>query len=128
MLIKLISKAINVPLMDVKNISFLIADYLMHSIFYLQHEVKIPIESPAELYTIVTTNACILATSKEHAWELYLEHVKNNDIEKEDFFNSLGDYSYGTYLTTKGSIKHLKIDSYDERDEFYHVEYEYKNN
>ena len=123
-LINIISKAIDCPLMDTHNIPLEIADYLVHSIFYLQYEVEI-----CE-YRKETTPGCFLATSKEHAWELYEEHSNNFNIEymleKDEFLKNLGEYSYGTYLTTQGCIRHLKVEWYDERDDFHMVEYEYK--
>lgn len=123
-LINIISKAIDCPLMDTHNIPFEIADYLVHNIFYLQYEVEIA------MWRKVITTGCFLATSKEHAWELYDEHFKTNDleykIEKDEFLKNLGDYSYGKYLTTQGCIRHLKIDWIDERDDYEMTEYEYK--
>ncbi len=123
-LINIISKAIDCPLMDTHNIPLEIADYLVHSIFYLQYEVEI------YEYRKETTTGCFLATSKEHAWELYEEHSNNFNIEymleKDEFLKNLGEYSYGTYLTTQGCIRHLKVEWYDERDDFLWVEYEYK--
>jgi hypothetical protein len=123
-LINIISKAIDCPLMDTRNIPLEIADYLVHSIFYLQYEVEI------YEYRKETTTGCFLATSKEHAWELYEEHSNNFNIEymleKDEFLKNLGEYSYGNYLTTQGCIRHLKVEWYDERDDFHMVEYEYK--
>ena len=123
-LINIISKAIDCPLMDIRNIPLEICDYLVHSIFYLQYEIEIC------MWRKVITTGCFLATSKEHAWELYEEHSNNFNIEymleKDEFLKNLGEYSYGNYLTTQGCIRHLKVEWYDERDDFHMVEYEYK--
>ena len=123
-LINIISKAIDCPLMDTRNIPLEIADYLVHSIFYLQYELEIA------MWRKVITTGCFLATSKEHAWELYDEHYKNVEleykIEKDEFLKNLGEYSYGTYLSTQGCIRHLKIEWIDERDDYEMTEYEYK--
>jgi hypothetical protein len=123
-LINIISKAIDCPLMDTHNIPLEIADYLVHSIFYLKCEIEIC------MWREIIITGCFLATSKEHAWELYKEHSKNFDIEymleKDIFLKNLGEYSYGTYLTTQGSIRHLKVLIFDEQDDYWECEYEYK--
>jgi len=123
-LINIISKAIDCPFMDTHNIPFEIADYLVHSIFYLQCQTELC------SWRHLTTTGCFLATSKEHAWELYEEHFKDIDvtytIKKDEFLKNLEDISYGTYLTTQGSIRHLKIEWIDERDDYFVTEYEYK--
>lgn len=123
-LIGIISKSIDCPLMDTHNIPLEIADYLVHSIFYLQCETEL------SSWRHLTTTGCFLATSKQHAWELYEEHFKHIDgaytIKKDEFLKSLGDISYGNYLTTQGSIRHLKVEWIDEQDDYFVTEYEYK--
>jgi len=123
-LINIISKAIDCPLMDTHNIPLEIADYLVHYIFFLQYEVEIC------LYRKSVTTGCFLATSKEQAWELYEEHSRNFNIEymleKDIFLKNLELCLGVNYLTTQGSIRHLKIDWIDEQDDYFVNEYEYK--
>ena len=123
-LINIIAKAIDCPLMDTHNIPFEIADYLVHRIFYLQYEGE------PEIWTRVVTNGCFLATNEDHAWELYEEKTKHlprhYKIKKGDFMENLSGGN-GSYLTTNGaSVRHLKIETFDDRDDFHMVNYEYK--
>ena len=125
-LINIIAKAIDCPLMDTHNIPFEIVDYLVHRIFYLQHEIE------GREWRNITTKGCFLATNEEHAWELYEQHSNNIPIEfrieKGEFMESLSlSYDNRSYITTDGaSVRHLKVDWFDERDDFYWLEYEYK--
>lgn len=124
-LLKTITKAIDCPLMDTHNISPLIAQYLEHTIFYLYHDTEIC------TWRNVITTACFLATGKEHAWELYIEHSQqipsDFKIEKEEFLKNLGaSSSHGIYLTTQGCINHMKIQFIDDRDDYEFTEYQYK--
>jgi hypothetical protein len=124
-LINIISKAIDCPLMDTHNISFEIADYLVHRIFYLQHEGE------SREWRSIITKGCFLATNEEEAWKLYEKHSKNIPfafrVEKGDFMENLS-YDNRSYLTTDGaSIRHFKVEWYDEVDDFHMVEYEYKH-
>ena len=123
-LINIISKVIDCTLMDTHNIPLEIADYLVHSIFYLQHEGILDVFRP------IITNGCFLASDEEEAWELYEEKTKDFHpdfmIEKDDFMRNLSGGN-GSYITTNGaSVRHLKVEWYDERDDFHTVEYEYK--
>ncbi len=124
-LINIIAKSIDCPLMDTHNIPFEIVDYLVHRIFYLQHESR-------DEWRNVITKGCFLATNEEEAWELYEQHSNNIPIEfrieKGEFMESFSYVSYDrSYITTDGaSVRHLKVDWYDERDDFYWLEYEYK--
>lgn len=124
-LIKIISKAIDYDLMDTHNIPYIIASYLVHRIFYLHHEVELDEFRP------IITKGCFLASNPEQAWDLYQEKTKDVDsdfiIEKDDFMRSLwlGDKSY---ITTDGaSVRHLKVEWYDNLDDFNMIEYEYKH-
>ena len=123
-LIDIIAKAIVCPLMDTHNIPFEIADYLVHRIFYLHHEGELDESRP------ITTKGCFLASNPEEAWELYREKTKDIDsdfiIEKDDFMMGLW-VGNGSYLTTNGaSVRHLKVEWFDEIDDFHMVEYEHK--
>ncbi len=122
-LINIISKAIDCPLMDTHNIPLEIADYLVHSIFYLEY-------FGGDMERRIIIKGCFLATNEEHAWELYEQYSKNMSseyrLEKYDFMmNLMGGYGY--YLTTDGaSVRHLKVNLVDDLDEYNIVEYEYK--
>ena len=123
-LINIISKAIDCPLMDTHNIPFEITDYLTHRIFYLYDEHEM------EIFRPVVTTGCFLAINEEHAWELYEEKTKHvhrdYKIKKDDFMENLS-VGNRSYITTNGaSVRHLKIELFDERDDFHMVVYEYK--
>lgn len=123
-LINIIAKAIDCPLMDTHNIPFEISYYLTHKIFYLEY-----VGEMSEFERLIT-NACFLATNEEHAWELYEQQSKDIHVKyrlnKDVFMMNLSG-GYGSYLTTNGAcVRHLKVDWFDDLDNFHMLEYEYK--
>ncbi len=124
-LINIITKAIDCPLMDTHNIPFEIAGYLTHKIFYLYCSYK------SQEWRTVTTRGYLLATTPEHAWELYEEHTKNipNEyiLKKDDFMMNLWYYGDDSYISTNGgTVRYLRIEWFDETDDIHSIECEYK--
>jgi len=104
----IITRAIDVHLMDIKNISSIIYDYIETKMYYFHYEGPLFDDTDE----VITINSFILASTPEDAWDVftisYPLDFSAMTIPKELFLLEVNCKHYKRYLTPS-KLKYLNI-------------------
>ncbi len=147
-----VSKAIDVPLMDIKNIANMVMHYYPDPYYVYCLDTIFYDDDDPDAFSGIKTKIYFLVSGEEEAWELYNKyydesaHLINSALpwssftrlDKDEFIDNLYIYKDKYYIAKKGKIITVDVsvqdyvgeddEEYDEDAWFDVTVYKYKNN